>query len=99
MEFLPECIRTLKRELNEYEHEIIVVDNASRDDSIGYIEKNHADIRLIKNEENLGFAVAVNQGIAAARFDYLWILNQDLRFREKCLYYLQYRIGYSIYES
>jgi hypothetical protein len=37
---------------------------------------------LIANDKNLGFAKAVNQGIDSARGEYLYILNQDLRFRK-----------------
>jgi len=85
MDFIPDCIASLKLELKEYEHQIIVIDNNSTDGSVEFIEKNHPDIKLVKNERNLGFARAVNQGIEAAGNDILWLLNQDLRFRPGCL--------------
>ena len=85
MEFIADCLDTLKADLKEYEHEIIVVDNNSTDGTVEYIEEHHPDIKLIKNECNLGFARAVNQGIDAARYKTLWLLNQDIRIRPGCL--------------
>ncbi len=80
-EFLPECLKTLKDSIRAIGHEIIVVDNGSTDGSSEWIEKTHADITLIKNSDNLGFARAVNIGIRASRGKFLYILNQDLRLR------------------
>lgn len=85
MEFIPDCLRTLSDELDQFDHEIIVVDNGSDDGTIRFIETDYPDLNLIKNESNLGFAQAVNQGIQMARGDYLWILNQDIRIRSGCL--------------
>jgi len=85
IDFIADCLNSLKTDLAEYEHEIIVVDNHSTDGTIEYIERNHGDVRLIKNPRNLGFARAVNQGIEAARYEYLWLLNQDIRIRKGCL--------------
>ena len=64
--------------------EIIIVDNGSTDGSIQLIEEYmnspnfKIDIKLIKNEENLGFAPAVNQGIHLAKSDYIFSINNDV---------------------
>ena len=79
--FVEELMVTLEQNLAELPHEIIVVDNGSHDGSADYIEQNHPRSRIIRNGENLGFARAVNIGIEAARGQYLYILNQDLRFK------------------
>jgi GT2 family glycosyltransferase len=80
MRFLPDCLRTLKEDLTGISHEIIVVDNGSVDGSAEFVEKNHPDVRLIRNGSNLGFARAVNLGFETGTGEYLYILNQDLRF-------------------
>jgi GT2 family glycosyltransferase len=85
IDFIADCINSLKAELAGYTGEIIIIDNNSTDGSLEYIEKHHPDVRLIKNKRNLGFARAVNQGIEAARYEFLWLLNQDLRIRPECL--------------
>ena len=61
--------------------ELIVVDNASTDDSISYIEKwkDKFNITIIRNDNNESFSKANNQGVAAASGDYLLFLNNDTR--------------------
>jgi len=85
MDFVPDCLATLKADLSGYDHEIIVVDNHSTDGTVKYIIDHHPDVRLIINPRNEGFARAVNQGIQAAKYALLWLLNQDLRIRPGCL--------------
>lgn len=58
----------------------IVVDNASNDGTIQYIEKNYPEIILIKSDKNLGFGQGNNLGIRYAlekNVDYVLLLNQD----------------------
>ncbi len=60
--------------------EVIVVDNASGDDSLDRARAAHAGddrVRIIRNTENVGFARACNQGLAVARGEYLLVLNPD----------------------
>jgi hypothetical protein len=69
------CLEALVGE----ECEIVVVDNASADDTVQRIEEFVAwhPVRLIANEENLGFGAAVNQGAREATGEVLLILNPD----------------------
>jgi GT2 family glycosyltransferase len=85
VEFIADCLNSLKDDLVAYDHEIIVVDNHSIDGTVKFIETEHPDITLIKNDSNLGFARAVNQGIERANNDFLWLLNQDIRICPGCL--------------
>lgn len=78
--YLPDCVTTLAQDLAGISHEIIVVDNGSTDNGVDLISTLPA-VSVIRNGSNLGFAKAVNIGIRAARGNYLYILNQDLRFR------------------
>ncbi|MDO5825745.1 MAG: glycosyltransferase family 2 protein [Methanosphaera sp.] len=57
--------------------DIIIVDNNSQDNSVDFIMENYPQIRLIVNDENMGFATAVNQAIKASNTPYLFLLNND----------------------
>jgi GT2 family glycosyltransferase len=84
-EFIPECLRTLQEDIKEFCHELIIIDNHSTDGTIEIIERDFPKTTLIKNPKNLGFAKAVNQGIKQAQYEYIWILNQDIRVQKGCL--------------
>lgn len=64
--------------------EVIIIDNGSADNSKAYIKSNAFSfpVRLIENDENLGFAPAVNQGISAAEYEYIFSLNNDTEVRQ-----------------
>lgn len=61
-------------------HEVIVVDNASGDDSLARLQ-GRDDLRLIASERNTGFGGGCNLGAAAATGDLLLIANPDVRLR------------------
>lgn len=77
--FLPKLLNSLKK-TRYSNYEIIIVDNASADNSIEIIEKNYPKIKLIKNKINRGFAGGCNDGIKSCSADseYIVILNQDM---------------------
>ncbi|BAO43443.1 glycosyltransferase family 2 protein [Thiolapillus brandeum] len=56
---------------------LLVVDNASADDSIGCLKARFPEVEVLQNTRNLGFAAAANQGLAAGQADYLLLLNPD----------------------
>lgn len=63
-------------------HEIVVVDNGSRDHSLALLEQlpdEHARLKVIRTGRNLGFAAACNIGMAATDGDCLLFLNPDCR--------------------
>lgn len=63
--------------------QVVVVDNASPDDTVKYIKTNYPEIILIESEKNLGFGRANNIGIKYAlenNADYVFLLNQDAWF-------------------
>jgi N-acetylglucosaminyl-diphospho-decaprenol L-rhamnosyltransferase len=57
--------------------EIIVVDNASKDETDCMVSEHFPEVLYLENEVNRGFAAAANQGIARATGDFLLILNSD----------------------
>ncbi len=58
--------------------EVIVVDNASQDDSLSILARYKHCIRLIQNDRNVGFAAGQNQAIAASRGQWVLTLNPDV---------------------
>ena len=62
--------------------EMIVVDNASKDDEAKAIQEKYPHIHTIRSDRNLGFAGGNNLGIQAARGKYLFLINNDTVFRE-----------------
>ena len=65
------------REVGYKPLEIILVDNASHDGTVEYVEKNFPEIVLIKNSENIGFSCANNQRIRIAKGEFILFLNAD----------------------
>ncbi len=83
-EYLRDCIVSL-REQTHNNLEIIVVDNASIDDSVEYLRKNFPETKVIKHSKNFGFGAANNTGIRAAQGKYIMMLNNDTRLEPKCV--------------
>ena len=65
--------------------EVFVVDNASSDDTVGYIGSNYPWVRLIANDDNLGFSRANNIAIRQAQGEYVLLLNPDTIVAEPTL--------------
>ncbi len=70
------CLASIEKHI-EIPHEIIVVDNASTDTSVPMLKKKFSQVKVIENQQNLGFAKGVNQGAGEAKGEYLWFLNSD----------------------
>lgn len=65
--------------------EIIVVDDASTDDSAQLVRKNFKEVKLLVNKKNLGFARSVNKGVKESTGDLILLLNSDVVPREDFL--------------
>jgi len=81
-EFLEQLLTSLQKSLQNIPSEIIIVDNASSDNSQEFIRTNFPNLTLLENEKNLGFARASNQGLKIARGEYLVLLNPDTIVKE-----------------
>ncbi len=74
-----QCAESLLAHTDE-RHELIFVDNGSRQDTLDYLadlERDHRQVKVIRNGCNLGFAAGNNVGLAAATGEYLCLLNSD----------------------
>ena len=78
--FTKECLDSLRNDSDYPNLDIIVVDNASTDetrDKLREIELQDERIRVVLNDANLGFAAGNNIGLRLARGDYVILLNND----------------------
>lgn len=82
-----ECIQSLQK-LDYQNYDIVIVDNASTDNSVADIEKIFSGITFIKNDKNLGFTGGFNVGIQYAisqNSDYILCLNNDTILDKDCI--------------
>lgn len=79
-----DCLRSLSI-LDYPEYDIVVVDNASSDDSVQAIKSDFSEVHIVENDKNLGFSEGNNRGIVRALergAEYVMLLNNDtLLFR------------------
>ncbi len=78
MRWCERCLKSLRE--SSVKIQTIVVDNASTDGTIDYIQQNYTEVEVIATGTNLGFAKANNIGIQKAlahEADYIFLLNQD----------------------
>jgi GT2 family glycosyltransferase len=88
-------VYNLLEDLHSYlpEDKIIVIDNASKDQTVRVVSKHFPRVQLIQNPVNVGYAKAVNQGVALCNTENVLLLNPDIRVDspqvfaelEKCL--------------
>ncbi|MBN1755808.1 glycosyltransferase family 2 protein [bacterium] len=97
---LRDCLLSIRQNVHPGEHEVIVVDNNSRDGSLMMLKSDFQEVILISNDENLGFGKACNQGIIRSGGKYLLLLNSDTRILpgalEKMLNFLENHPGVGI---
>ena len=77
VELTQQCLVHLEEVTKGLTYEVIVIDNGSTDDTPVFLASLGGDVRIIRNEENLGFAKACNQGAREAKSRYLVFLNND----------------------
>jgi len=75
-----QCLQAIfADEPSRFDVEIIVVDNGSTDDTLTMLATEFTGVRLLRNQENEGFARGNNAGLAIANGRYLMLLNSDTK--------------------
>lgn len=81
-----QCIESIYAHTVGIRFEVIVVDNASADDTVHTLQTRYPDVRLIRNSRNCGFGAANNQGAKIAKGAYLFLFNSDAYLLDNALF-------------
>jgi len=84
-DLLRDCLNSIYKIKGEIKFEVVVVDNASSDESVRLIEGEFPEAKLIKNRQNLGFAKANNQAIKQSKGRYILLCNPDTVIKSNSL--------------
>jgi len=76
-DLLENCLHSVYQKTKKTKFEVIVVDNGSNDGSIEMIRRKFPQVKLIENNENVGFSKATNRGIEMSTSRYVLLLNSD----------------------
>lgn len=82
---LEDCLFSIYKNTIRAKFEIIVIDNASTDNSIKMLEKNFPDVRIIRNRKNKGVAPSRNQGLKNITARYVLILDADTTIEKEAI--------------
>lgn len=77
LKFIPECLKSVFGQSFK-DFSVLIIDNASDDNTVAFIAENYPQVKIIKNSKNLGFARAHNQGIITTDSEYILFLNPDI---------------------
>lgn len=84
LEQTKKCLKSLRKRTPEA-HEIIFIDNGSTDNTVRWLQsqiRENKNYRLIENQEDIGQVKGRNQGIAAARGEFILLLDSDVTVGE-----------------
>ncbi len=84
-DLLRQCLESVYRHTLEITFEVWVVDNGSSDGSAEMVAQQFSQVRLIRNQENVGFSKANNQALRQASARYLLLLNSDTALRDNAI--------------
>ena len=82
---IEQCLGSERKAIKGINTEVIVVDNNSNDGSREYLRDKFTSLKLIFNNDNVGFAKACNQGFKITSGEYVLFLNPDTILSERCL--------------
>lgn len=76
-DLLARCLQSVYETRDRFDVEVIVVDNASSDDSVPATRARFPQVKMIESRENTGFAKGNNRGVAASSAPFVLLLNSD----------------------
>ena len=76
LKWLPECLSSVLK-TNYPNYETFLIDNASSDTSVEYVQRECPSVKVFRNPTNLGFAEAYNRAISQIEAEYVVLLNND----------------------
>lgn len=82
--WLKECLDSCYKQSYK-KFEVILVDNASTDQSLALVRKYFSKVKIIHNKKNFGFAKGNNIGVSTAKGQYIFLLNNDTVIDKNCL--------------
>lgn len=74
---IEECLRSVLQSSLDGAMEVMVIDNASDDDTADFVRERFPSVRVLRNESNVGFSAAVNLGLGAGNSPFVLLLNPD----------------------
>jgi GT2 family glycosyltransferase len=84
-DYIGECIESVLAEKRQVTQQVIVVDNASKDDTATRIRARFPEVAVLEPGQNLGFAAGVNYGARHADAEFVLLLNPDTVIRNHAI--------------
>lgn len=86
---LESCLHALEEHVDPNITELVIIDNASFDDTFDYLEQlqkeEFLNIKVITNSQNKGFGASINQGIEAASGEFILAMHSDVKIQPETL--------------
>ena len=82
-EYVSQCIESIQKYTHGNDYEIIMIDNASNDGTIEFIQHRYPEVKTIANDKNVGFAAANNIAVKTTDADILAFTNPDTELTSK----------------
>lgn len=96
-----ECLESVFAARRDVRQQVIVVDNASKDDTVARVRARFPDVVLLEPGKNLGFAAGVNYGVRHADAEFVLLLNPDTEIRghaiDEVVAFARARPGHGLY--
>lgn len=84
--YLEQCLLSVRKAIRKLDADVWVVDNASTDGSVAYLQERFPEVNYIANTGNAGFSRANNQAISRSAGEYVLLLNPDTILGEETLH-------------